>query len=129
MIRMRKRLRWVLLTVVLCLLAERPMALAMASSVPNQSTTFKTVICSSHGIMVINEALGLPEQEAQKPACPWCSLVEKVGWDLPALPEAMAALLPVPVLLHMEMLATGDDQLPSNLRAAESPPRGPPSLL
>jgi hypothetical protein len=77
MIRMRKRLYWLLPTVVLCLLAERPMALAVAAVAFNQSHSFKTVICSSHGSMVIDETLGSPENDIQKPVCPWFPWLRK----------------------------------------------------
>jgi hypothetical protein len=58
-------------TVVLCLWAERPMALAIAAVAFNQSHSFKRVIYSSHGSTVIDEPLGSPENDIQKPVCTW----------------------------------------------------------
>ena len=130
----RKRLQDLVLVVAANLVAAHVLLSAVpffvVSAEGKPATGERFVLCSSHGVMMLDaDGAPPPLPASSKPACPWCLVNSKTGWDLTLIGPHVAGLLPPPLLLHARMRATTFEPLPPLLRRFSSSPRGPPPAL
>jgi hypothetical protein len=126
----RRYLQDIVLIAVAGFVAAQFLLSAAPLTPSTQKTVFgsKIVICSSHGLMTLDEdGSPVPLPPGSKPLCPWCLINAAGDWTISGLHLLTLAVLQPPMLLHARMQTDASVPASPLFQRVASSPRAPPA--